>query len=211
MVAVFTDELVSDLQHFLSEYNSVVMLGDFNIHINDPSDMDAQVFMDTMEAFGLKQHIKRPTHRHRNILDLIFTQINDSLDGKCVTRPCISDHNPVLLNVELSIAQTTQKTRMARKISSVTEEDLVQAFNPDNVQRNNGQTKLVKSLKCELSCVLDKVAPLKEIKIKDVRKTPWFDSDILVHKKCVRNLEEKWHKYKLESIWLEKKNNEEST
>ena len=37
-------------------------MGDFNIHINDLEDWDAQILQDTLNAFNLKQHINIPTH-----------------------------------------------------------------------------------------------------------------------------------------------------
>ena len=71
---VFLDELTELLTDWLISYMNVIIYGDFNLHINNPSDKEAQSFIDTMEAFGLKQHVSYQTHHDGNILDLIFTE-----------------------------------------------------------------------------------------------------------------------------------------
>ena len=50
-------------------------MGDFNIHVEDHSDMEATIFNDTMQALGLKQHVNKPMHHQCNILDLFFTEV----------------------------------------------------------------------------------------------------------------------------------------
>ena len=39
------------------ESKNIVILGDFNLHVNDKSDTNAQQFIDIVEASGLKQWI----------------------------------------------------------------------------------------------------------------------------------------------------------
>ena len=58
--------------------NSII-LGDFNMHIEDPTDNNYKIFVDTMEALGLKQHVVKPTHQKGNILDLILTEVTSQI------------------------------------------------------------------------------------------------------------------------------------
>ena len=51
--------------------NNVILVGDFNLHINNPNDDDACKFMETTQALGLQQNIAFPTHVSCNTLDLI--------------------------------------------------------------------------------------------------------------------------------------------
>ena len=55
---------------------NLIVLGDFNIHVNKIDDPDAGIFLDTMTALGMKQNIAGPTYRSGNCLDLIFTERN---------------------------------------------------------------------------------------------------------------------------------------
>ena len=57
-----------------SNTNLLVILGDFNIHVNNVDDPNASIFLDTMTAPGLKLHVRGPNHKSGNCLDLIFTQ-----------------------------------------------------------------------------------------------------------------------------------------
>ena len=58
-VNAFIDEITIFLTDLLVKYTDTIIVGDFNMHINDPTDGDVMVFMDTLEAIGLdaKCHI----------------------------------------------------------------------------------------------------------------------------------------------------------
>ena len=50
------------------------MMGDFNVPTNVISNPGTILLMDTLESFGLRNHIDFPKHRLQNILDLIITE-----------------------------------------------------------------------------------------------------------------------------------------
>ena len=52
----------------------MMIIGDFNLHVNDPEDQDGEVFIDMMLALGLDQNVIFPTHRCNNTLDLVFSE-----------------------------------------------------------------------------------------------------------------------------------------
>ena len=51
----------------------LLVLGDFNIHVDVPNGIDAVKFLDLLESLGLEQHVTEPTHifGHR---DLVITR-----------------------------------------------------------------------------------------------------------------------------------------
>ena len=74
----------------------MIVLGDFNIHINDENDNEDGIFVDTMIALSFNQHVSFPTHRTGNILDLVFTETSNSIKVKsCRPGPILSDHTAV--------------------------------------------------------------------------------------------------------------------
>ena len=77
--AMFLDEVTDFLATFLVEYNNIIIMGDFNIHVNNTNDPEAQIFLDTMEALGLDNHVNFATHNRGNILDLVLTEVLSSL------------------------------------------------------------------------------------------------------------------------------------
>ncbi|KAK6174194.1 hypothetical protein SNE40_017515 [Patella caerulea] len=75
----------------------LIITGDFNIHVDILSDPVLEKFKDLLQSFGLSQHVISPTHRQGHTLDLVITQIDDtlSLERLYVKDPCLSDHNAV--------------------------------------------------------------------------------------------------------------------
>ena len=51
----------------------LVIVGDFNIHLDVLSNSDSTKFRDLLESFSLQQHVVGPTHIHGHTLDLIIT------------------------------------------------------------------------------------------------------------------------------------------
>ena len=83
----------------------MIVLGDFNVHINDENDNEAGIFVDTIPALDFNQHVTFPTHWVGNILDLVFTKTCDSIKVKsCRPSPILSDHTAV----EIIIVQPSQ-------------------------------------------------------------------------------------------------------
>ena len=60
------------LETTLTTHNNIVVSGDFNLHIDDIGNPDAQVFLDLMTVFGLQNHVHFKTHTGGHILDLIL-------------------------------------------------------------------------------------------------------------------------------------------
>ena len=72
--AKFIDEFTEYLADSIMIYNNIVILGDFNIHINDQEDLDTGIFIDTITALGLDQYVDFATHNKDNILDLVMAE-----------------------------------------------------------------------------------------------------------------------------------------
>ena len=94
---------VSELvQYLFTNHKNLVLLGDFNIHINKLDNQDAQSYMDTMEALGLVQHVDQQTHQLGNTLDLIYMESLEPLKVyHAFTSTYISDHH--LVGIELQM------------------------------------------------------------------------------------------------------------
>ena len=75
----FIDKLAEILMPIATEQRNVVILGDFNIHVNDQDDLDNILLQDWLEASGLINHVTFPTHISGNTLDLVLTKQQQSL------------------------------------------------------------------------------------------------------------------------------------
>ena len=52
----------------------LLVLGDFNIHVDVPNDIDAVKFLDLLESLGREQHVTEATHIFGHTLDLVITR-----------------------------------------------------------------------------------------------------------------------------------------
>ena len=52
----------------------MLALGDFNIHVDVPNDIDAVKFLDLLESLGREQHVTEATHIFGHTLDLVITR-----------------------------------------------------------------------------------------------------------------------------------------
>ena len=49
----FLDEITEQLTAKLPNMENAIILGNFNMHIEDPNDYNSKIFVDTMEALGM--------------------------------------------------------------------------------------------------------------------------------------------------------------
>ena len=94
------DDLTELLTEVVSNHNNIVILGDINIHLNEPEDTDAEALSNIFEAFNITQHIKFPTHNLGHILDLIATEIRQNRNVTAITGSYISDHLLIAIQLE---------------------------------------------------------------------------------------------------------------
>lgn len=52
----------------------LVIVGDFNFHMEDTSRADVQKFLEILESFGLSQRVNGATHQKGHTLDLVITR-----------------------------------------------------------------------------------------------------------------------------------------
>ena len=85
--------------------------GDFNLHIDDPTDTYGCQFNDLLSSFGLVNHITFPTHQAGHTLDLVITQNNQEIELRSI-KPgyFLSDH--CFVCVEIVITQLVVQRRM---------------------------------------------------------------------------------------------------
>ena len=144
-----------------NEYNNIVVLGDFKIHINNDLDAEANRFKDIMEALGLQQHVSFATHRYGNTLDHIYTEIGSTVViDYCREEPILSDHTAVICGTNIQKGNITRKEVSHRKINEIDLEEFSKDIKFDPGYYNNKTVdELVSVLERTLKEALDKHAP----------------------------------------------------
>ena len=89
----FFDEFTKFTVDVITQHTNPIFIGDFNVHANDLNNPDTEIFIDTMSALGLDQHIDFLTYKSGNTLDLLFTECIGRVEiSKCGPGEYISDH-----------------------------------------------------------------------------------------------------------------------
>ena len=144
------------------EYRNSVILGDFNIHINSMDSGDANQFLQTMEAMGLKQKVEYPTHIKGNILDLIFIdefKADYKLKDICIGG-LISDHCLISLVLSIKDNDSTLGFKNFRNFKRANIEEMIRDMNLSDIN-GNSLDEVLTSCNNNVQKALDKHAPEK--------------------------------------------------
>ena len=72
--------------------------------MDDPTNQNACILHDSINAFNLTQHVKIPTHNKGHTLDVIITTNSTGFNnvGETIPGPYISDHRLLILKTTLN-------------------------------------------------------------------------------------------------------------
>ncbi len=164
---------------------NIIILGDFNIHIDNHSSYSAAEFINLIDGLNLTQHDNVPTHSRGHTLDLLITNSNLTVHDLGV-----SDNKAI--SMELPTMSPVNKPnrkisfRNLKKINHITlTADLcnLSTANPSSV------TEAVAFYNSSLSTLLDHHAPVKTRTVTFTRSAPWYTSELRQQKRMGRVLE----------------------
>ena len=202
--AMFLDDLAEFLEEVLTSYSNIIIAGDFNLHVDDKENPDAQVFVDLLTAFGLQNHIDFPTNKSKHTLDLIISESISHLEVKDSSpAQYLSDHTSVISHLSIDKPPLEVKKCTYRRLKEIDMDEistkLDHAF--ENFETTDLET-MIEDLEKQLKLVLDEIAPEKTKTIVVRPTNPWFTEDVKTQKRLMRNRERTWRKYKLQSNWI---------
>ncbi|MDF4405412.1 hypothetical protein P3471_22925, partial [Vibrio parahaemolyticus] len=213
-------EFVSEFSEFLSSLvlksDKVIIVGDFNIHVDVDNDSLATVFISLLDSIGFSQGVHEPTHCFNHTLDLVLTY-GIEIDNLTVfpQNPSLSDHYLITFDfflldyTPLSNSYYTRclsdsavakfKEKITPSLNSITSPSVTEVSYTDF-------DHVVDSTVGSLRTTLDSVAPLKK-KLKKQRKfAPWYNCQTRKLKQISRKFERNWRLTKLEEsrlIWTD--------
>ena len=167
---------------------------DFNIHVDEPMDADANKFTDIVSCNGLQQHVTSPTHRLGHTLDLFITRPELAVHMFPVDPPLLSDHSFLVVNVvcpQQLVADTLSGSRLTRNWRSFD----VEAFAADLmcsdlvVSPPDDVTAAFDCYDVTLRSLLDKHAPLQLRRVRARTSARWYDAECRSMKRATRRLE----------------------
>ena len=167
---IFTELLVD----IVTSSKNLVVLGDFSIHVNDIDDPNAGIFLDTMTALGLKQHVEGPTHKSGNCLDVVLTEeMSKTKAIRCNQSMFMSDHNSIQCILNIPKENCARKELTYRKLKDVDLPQLVKDMSLEEIKTEN-LDEMVGMLEEKFSTALDNQAPEVTKVITERKKKRWF-------------------------------------
>ena len=190
----FLDEFTNWVAEYIINDLNVIILGDFNLHVNNFNDDTAMNFIESTQALALEQHVNFSTHTSGNTLDLVFTELFNGLKVQdCIQDDFISDHCIVRCNLNVKRPDIKRKVVSYRKLKDI---DFGKMSGYVNINYDADLNGLVEQFDKALSVALDEVAPI-QTKLQSVRKSiPWFTDEVKECKQFMRRREKIWRRYK---------------
>ena len=187
------------LSHVIPKHRDIIIMGDFNIHINDLEDRDAQILNDTLNAFNLRQHVNIPTHNLGHTIDLIITP-ND-YTGPLIPGSYLSDHRMITFSTNIPKPKPKAETKKVCNLTDNKIQQFTEVFNNAAILNTSNLAEATNQLNSEILRTLDKIAPQQIKKITSRIKKPWYNNNFKHQRQIVKNRERKWLKYREQPHW----------
>ena len=186
-------------------YNEEVsILCDFNFHLEQSDDTDAQTFLNILRSHGFDSSTNQPTHNQGGWLNVIASRKSVNID---YIDSGIFDHKLLLCSCEMLKPPPIYRQLQVRRWNFLDTEKFISelrlspllaatSFDVDSASDLYNST---------LSGILDKMIPFKTVRIHERPFDPWFDRECRTSKFLKRSLERIYMKTKSEndcSAWL---------
>ena len=111
----FFSEFSDMIAGWQSDKRELLVLGDFNFHMNKPELSSTKKLKGILNMFNLNQLVSKPTHIAGNILDLVITHELSHLVYNLKVDELLSDHNSILFDLKISQPKKPRKRIKYRK------------------------------------------------------------------------------------------------
>ncbi|KAF7645845.1 hypothetical protein LDENG_00197440 [Lucifuga dentata] len=197
-VSCFLTEFSDLLSVIHANFVCCILIGDFNIHIDNKADTRAKEFLDLLVCMDFKQHVNKPTHNLGHFLDLI-SSYGLNITVSSITDLALSDHYCIFFSISNCTLQCTSEQVIKKHY-----------LTPEVVANFETQTSLdpitflpspcdnlVSSFNKRMQIALDTVAPVKMKKFITKKVLPWKNNKNIVLRRECRVAERRWRKTQL--------------
>lgn len=194
ITSIFFSELNAVLDIFATYAESLILAGDFNIHMERSGDLFSRQLHDVCSSHGLVCHINQPTHVCGGTLDLVFSRSEFPSSSLSIVDPGLSDHFLLRWVSSLTRPLCDYATFTARPWSRL---DL-NVFRPLLAHSSLCDPGKWPELNCDelaglydsvLSHILDQIIPFRTVKKRLRSSDSWFDGECRQAKRELRRLE----------------------
>ena len=167
-VIAFCEEFATILEkNIFVDRGALLLMGDFNIPIDNPFHADTNTFNDFLDSFHLLNHINFPTHIAQHTLNL-FIDDKDNSNWMVIRSHQVSDHSFILCNLSIGKQLKNETEITYRKLKHVDPvsfgKDIEVSLNHLVMDGDPSIDIAVKEYSQIVTMLLDKHAPLKKKK-----------------------------------------------
>ena len=134
--SAFFEEL-ADLFDSVTNYSSVIIIGDINIHLDHINDTGTVSFSSLLSTSHLVQVVQSPSHVAGHTLDIVVVKSDCAVTAVNVPPPVLSDHSMIDVEFELRVFKHYDTVTSSRRVW--------RSFNYDEFERDLSQSGLVRS------------------------------------------------------------------
>ena len=189
--SIFFDEFSTLLEDLTVTPGYLLVVGDFNFHMDIASDTDSSRFTDLLESAGLQQRVTGPTHRCGHTLDLIIDRVHSVSDLP-------SDHYAVTGSLYLQRPRATKKIIKHRNLRRIDQQSWREDLESLRCCSTPDLNSITDHFNNVLREILDKHAPVTVRSVTTRSNAPWFTDELRVIKKKRRQCEWKFLATRLE-------------
>ena len=181
--SVFFEEFPSLLESIVMCTEVLVISGDFDFHLDDPSDNAGKTITDLLETFDLSQHVTTPTHSSGHILDLLILRSISSNDINVLLIQStffVRDHCFVECNLSFPCRNSVIKKPHYCKMKHLNLQAFIADITDSSLYNDpcSDLDDLAKSCDYTLSHILEKHAPIQKKVVVVSPRIPWFNEEI---------------------------------
>ena len=191
--SMFTEQLPDLLDYVSNLPGFVCLVGDMNIHFDNPLQSPTKQTLATLSLYNLVQVVNKSTHRCGHIIDWVIVRPDDDIQRKSTATDSLeSDHYCTKSYFNVSVSMPSTLYRTVKNIASIDR--------PSFIAELSSALEFSSVEKAKKFCdffrtVLDKHAPPSLRNVITHNSSPWLGSirdELLIAKWERRQAERKW-------------------
>jgi hypothetical protein len=200
-------KFLDEWQDILVELNTrpnVIIVGDFNLHIDCPDKPDVAQFLNALDMHGWDQHINEVTHECGHILDLVITKYCSThlLSSTMRIEAGVADHALISFCLAFHRSRLPLKAVNVRKLRSIDTvafwQDFWRMYHGEfDPQCESDSDMLLNYFENVSSLTLNVHAPIRKFRITLRDNAPWYSPALRKLHIRMRRSERHWRKSRL--------------
>ena len=171
-----------------------IIIGDFNIHMDTPTESDVIIVNDLLESLNIENRITFLTHKSQHTLDLIIEDRNEKSLYNLEKGHLFSDQNFIHSTLDVRKEAPPKKTLTYRSLKGIDIKDLAKDIIGALDDFEGDVKQLVDNYNNNIRKCLDPHALIKTKVVKTIHRHPWFNDKIRAEVKLRRQKERRWNK-----------------